>query len=442
MISRTGFLPIAVLFACAAFGQTAADTPTEQVLPLRFIDTPDSIQQLTDLLMVMPVIRDVSYDRARKAMVIRGTDEQAALARWLVQQLDKPAGGQAAQPGTASYEYHPPAGRDAPNTAVRVFYLTHAGMPADLHEIRLVLRSVADISRVLPFTADKAVVVRGAPERVAMAEWLVQELDQPARPGRKTARFEYHSPEGGPDALMSAVRVLYLARIGAPPDLQELQQVLRIGADIPRVSEITAQKALVIRAQPEQVALGEWFAEQLDRLAEPGRKTASYEYHSPEGGRDALASAARIFYLTHIGTSAGRQELQQVLRTGADIDRVLLVTAPKALAIRAAPERAALAEWLVEQLDQPLEPGRKMASYEYHPPDSGLSALDTATRVYYPAHVTVPEAQALAAKIRAIAGIPRTFYGSALGAMVLRGTPEEVSLAEKLIEDAEKAGAQ
>jgi hypothetical protein len=29
-----------------------------------------------------------------------------------------------------------------------------------------------------------------------------------------------------------------------------------------------------------------------------------------------------------------------------------------------------------------------------------------------------------------------------LGAMVLRGTPEEVSLAEKLIEDAEKAGAQ
>lgn len=210
---------------------------------------------MTNLFRVLPDMRDVSYDSARKAMAIRGTDEQAALARWLVQQLDKPAGGQAAQPATASDEYHPPAGHDAPNTAVRVFYLTNPRMPVDLQEIMVVLRTCADVNRVLPFSAAKALVVRGAPERVAMAEWLVQELDQPAQSGRKTAAFEYHSPEGGRDALASAVRVLYLNNIGTPAGLQEFQVVVRSGADIQRVFAIAAPKAMVIRAEPQRVAM-------------------------------------------------------------------------------------------------------------------------------------------------------------------------------------------
>lgn len=261
-----------------------------------------------------------------------------------------------------------------------------------------------------------------------------------AQPGRKTAAFEYHSPEGGRDELASVVRVLYLNNIGTLAGMQELQQVMRSNADIQRVFFITTQKALVIRAEPPRVAMAEWLVQELDRPAQPGRKTAAFECHSPDG-RDALASAVRVLYLNNIGTPPGMQELQVLVRSGAEIPRVFGITAQKALVIRA--ERVAMAEWFVEQVDRPAEPGRKPASYQYHPPGSGSSGLETAARVYYPAHITAPPAAlALEREIRTTAGIPRVFYCSESGTLAFRGTPEAVARAEKLIADEDRPGAQ
>lgn len=327
MISRARFPSLAVLFACAAFAQTAADVPAERILPLSYVDMPPATQEMTNLLRVLPDMRDVSYDGARKAMVVRGTASQVALAEWLVLQLDKPAGGQAAQPGTAAYDFHPAAGDDAANTAVRVFYLANAASPAEVQEFMTALRAGADLARVVPFFSDKAIVVRGAPEQVEMAEWMLPQLDRPSKSERKTAAFEYHSPEGGHAALASAVRILYLNDTSTSPGVQELMMLLRSGAEVQRAFSFTRQQALLIRAEPERVALAEWFTEQVDLPAEPGRKPASFEFHSPDSGPAALETAARVYFPAHIPPEAARK-LVMALRTTAGLQRVFDLQRP------------------------------------------------------------------------------------------------------------------
>ena len=49
----------------------------------------------------------------------------------------------------------------------------------EFQEIATAIRTVADIRRVFTYTAQKAIVVRGTQDAVALAEKLVHDLDKP-----------------------------------------------------------------------------------------------------------------------------------------------------------------------------------------------------------------------------------------------------------------------
>jgi type II secretory pathway component GspD/PulD (secretin) len=340
-------VPIAALFAAAALGQN-----TEQALPLIHLDSPPSIQELTQILRIMPDMNDVSYDAGRHGFVVNGSSEQIALASWLVQQLDTPSGAQPPAHAPA-YEYHPLPGRDAVNTAVRIFYLTHYLTPADLQEVQQVLRTGADVNRVFPMNEKHAMVARGTPEHIAMAEWLVEQLDQPAQEGRKTAAYEYRSPTGGGDGRAGAVRVVYLANLKTPAAMQEMMQIIRVGADVSRVFPFNSQRALVIRDAPARVALAEWLVAQTDLAAQPGRQPVSYEYRAPDlvPPAWALDGTARVYYPTHV-TPDGMKSLIQELRNEARLNRVLPCHESQSLVIRGTAEQVAMADQLVAAADK------------------------------------------------------------------------------------------
>lgn len=69
--------------------------------------------------------------------------------------------------------------RDYEDNVVRVFYLTNATSVQEFQEIATAIRTVAEIRRVFTYNAQKAMVVRGTLDQVALAEKLVRDLDRP-----------------------------------------------------------------------------------------------------------------------------------------------------------------------------------------------------------------------------------------------------------------------
>jgi len=201
--------------------------------------------------------------------------------------------------------------------------------------------------------------------------------------------------------------------------------------------------ALVIRAEPLRAALAEWFIQQLDPPAEPGR-IAAYTYPESEVVHTTKivlrANDVRVFFFAHaISKSGAMQDMMNVFRTGADIPRVFPMNSRRAIIIRGEPERVALAEWLVKQLDKKPEPGRTPVSYELNDSNPGPNASRT-VRVFYLDHATSPESmQSLIKQMRTQAQIQRVFPMNELHAIVAAGRPEQVAAAEKMVADAEAA---
>jgi general secretion pathway protein D len=68
--------------------------------------------------------------------------------------------------------------KDLDQSVVKTFYLTNAGSQTEFQDIANTLRTILDITRVQPIAAENAIVVRGTPDQVALAEKIVGDLDK------------------------------------------------------------------------------------------------------------------------------------------------------------------------------------------------------------------------------------------------------------------------
>jgi general secretion pathway protein D len=69
--------------------------------------------------------------------------------------------------------------RDYEDDVVKVFYVTNATSVQEFQEIATAVRSLTEIRRVFTYNAQKAMLVRGTVDQVALAEKLVHDLDKP-----------------------------------------------------------------------------------------------------------------------------------------------------------------------------------------------------------------------------------------------------------------------
>src|SRR5262249_35733198 len=68
---------------------------------------------------------------------------------------------------------------DYEEQVTRVFYLANVISPQEIQEIINVVRSVADLQKVFPYSSQFAIIARGEAERIALAEKVIQDLDKP-----------------------------------------------------------------------------------------------------------------------------------------------------------------------------------------------------------------------------------------------------------------------
>ncbi len=61
---------------------------------------------------------------------------------------------------------------------IKTFYLSNYSQPSDLQDITTILRQILDLRGVLQNTSQGAVIVRGTPDQVAMAEKIVDDFDK------------------------------------------------------------------------------------------------------------------------------------------------------------------------------------------------------------------------------------------------------------------------
>ena len=68
--------------------------------------------------------------------------------------------------------------KDLDQSVVKTFYLTNAASQTEFQDIANTLRTILDITRVQPIAAENALIVRGTPDQVALAEKIVSDLDK------------------------------------------------------------------------------------------------------------------------------------------------------------------------------------------------------------------------------------------------------------------------
>lgn len=69
--------------------------------------------------------------------------------------------------------------RDYEDNVVKVFYLSNATSVQEFQEIATAIRTVVEVRRVFTYNAQKAMIVRGTADQVALVEKLVHDLDKP-----------------------------------------------------------------------------------------------------------------------------------------------------------------------------------------------------------------------------------------------------------------------
>ncbi|HUA58029.1 MAG TPA: hypothetical protein VML19_04700 [Verrucomicrobiae bacterium] len=237
-----------------------------------FLDKNDSAPDVQDFLNILRTGADIQRVfpiSSMKALLVRSVPERVETAEWMIRQLDQPA-----QPGkmaigqfrlTGAEQADPRVNR---TTAIRVFWLTNPSAQW-IVDWQNILRTGCDIQRVFPLNSRHAVLLRGEPERVVLAEWLAQQLDQKPQTNRKTASYEYLDPVFSSNSR--SVRVLFLDPLLSVAALNDLQGRIRREAQMQRILPMYDANALVVEGRPEQVAAAEKIVRDAEEAAIPSK---------------------------------------------------------------------------------------------------------------------------------------------------------------------------
>ena len=222
------FMMYSLLYASLALAQD----DLERVFHFTHVSSAQSLQEIATIVRTVPAIRDLKVDTAAKTITFRASPEQSTLADWLLVQLD----------GTAAPRPNPPMfASQIPGAegVVEIFHLRPVAAGSGLPELAKLLRSLGEIRCVLAHRAATAIVVRGTPEQVLMADWLVAQLDRAV----PSAESEFALPGASDDF----VHLFYL-----PPSrpLQAVAVKLRKG-----VFTYPPLRAVAVRGTAAEIAV-------------------------------------------------------------------------------------------------------------------------------------------------------------------------------------------
>src|SRR6202162_1545346 len=125
------------------------------------------------------VLFDPDYTSRRIRIELNGVTLEEALQ---IIALESKTFWRPVTPNTIFVASDTPAKRkDIEQSVIKTFYLANLSQPTELQDVVNALRQILEISRIQPLPSQGALVVRGTPDQIALAEKLVGDLDK-ARP--------------------------------------------------------------------------------------------------------------------------------------------------------------------------------------------------------------------------------------------------------------------
>jgi general secretion pathway protein D len=73
---------------------------------------------------------------------------------------------------------NPAKRKDLEQSVIKTFYLANLSQPTELQDVVNAMRQILEISRIQPLPSQSAIVVRGTPDQIALAQKLIGDLDK------------------------------------------------------------------------------------------------------------------------------------------------------------------------------------------------------------------------------------------------------------------------
>jgi hypothetical protein len=308
----------------------------------------------------------------------------------------------------------------------KTFYFPHAVSTAEMNAVTMTIRTIVDLQEIMPDAEHQSLQAHGPVDKLVAADWLFHQLYGPGT-ANPSAEYKFSGPRE------EVARILRVSPQASVQDITAVTTAIRTVVDIQRLFPLEYQKVLVARAAPDKIAAAAWLVEQLLPFDGAAPTADSQVYPSPviESRWDAEKPLIRVLRMDPKATAQQLTAAVTAIRTVADLQRVFPFQSGNAIIASGAPERVAVAEWLVHELAKPPDAS---SVHQITMP----SLTDGVVRLFFVPGQT--DVTPLVSQIRQTLQVQRIFPFSQPPAVIMRGRPDEVSIAALLVQNfADKA---
>lgn len=301
----------------------------------------------------------------------------------------------------------------------KTYYFTHPVSTPELTAMTIAVRSLLSNTTVTADEQHQAIVAHGSVDKLVAIDWLFHQLDRSpsAAPSKAPAEYKMGS---------EVLAVIPISPHANNAGLTSATTAIRTIVDIQRLFPYEAQHAILGVGSPEKVAAAEWVAQQVTP-ADGQVQTVDPPRYPMEPFSTKVADVPTVTQILRLDPKTTNAELTSIvtaIRAVADIQRLFPFASGPAIILRASPEQADMASWLVHELAKPADPAGVHQTTMPGMPDGVV-------RLFYVGANQDPAA--LATKIRTGVDIQRVYPLVKSPAVVLRARPDQISTVESIV---------
>lgn len=226
-------------------------------------------------------------------------------------------------------------------------------------------------------------------------------------------------------------RVFTLANVETEEQLQNIVTIITNIGGTKEVAADASKHAISVGGTARQIELAQWIVGELDRPADEPlpANSVEHEYRMPGERLDVV----RAFRVTHSQTPLDLQEVMTMMRVGAHVPFVIPYYSRRVLITRGTASQMEVAEWLAGELDAAATapPSVAKGPHEYRVP-----GRDELVRLFFLAQSKTPQdIQEVMTTIHTTANIGNIFPSVSRKVLLVRGTTDQVAIAERVIQE-------
>src|SRR5437899_4942427 len=159
-----------------ALGPVELAPISNSTITLKLTEDSKVIYETVGKLAGINVLFDPDYTSRRIKIELNGVSLEEALE---IIAMESKTFWRPVTPNTIFVAADNPAKRkELEQSVIKTFYMTNLSQPTELQDVVNALRQILEISRIQPLPSQGALVVRGTPDQIALAEKLVGDLDK------------------------------------------------------------------------------------------------------------------------------------------------------------------------------------------------------------------------------------------------------------------------